>query len=698
MKNKTHQRIAHASCLAIIAIAFGIGLNSARAQITPVGGIARDFTITNFKTGQPLRLYDYQGTVILLDFWAYWCNSCKKAADDMRTNIVQYYRNNGGNRNGVPVQVINISLDNELPDRVDNFIQMRGLELVGADLLGEAWAQFGNGGIPYLVVINGTTNSSNYQAWQVLYSTAGYEPNAIKSQIDAVQTTPAVCVLTAPASGATSSPPVALTASVLANGKIIKRVEFYDGATLIGSTTNPPYSLNWNIAAEGEKTVFARALYGTSSQADSPSVTFTVAPTPPSFVVQPTNQTVFPGGSNSFTVVATGSGPVSYQWQKDQVNLSVGGHYSGCTTPTLVIVNCDANDAASYRCAVANPYGTNISNPATLTVPNVTSPPRIVQQPSNQTVEPGGTTGFFVVTGGSAPLCYQWQKNNANLSDGGHYSGATSGTLTICGADTNDVADYRCVVTNAYGSSTSAIATLTLVNVNGCLAVSNSDYESGFSLAGGGYIGNNWFEWETDPVGVTGYDETGIKRGGGHAQRIRLSGGLYGTSGGVYQRIPATPGVSYTVGVWIYAGDAMTSCSLGVNPAGDTNANSGVTWSTATTNVAWVEKTVTVTATSNYITMFCRVASTDNVKRNGYFDDATPAGLNGPLPLLAQRDGGALTLTWPECPGARLERADSLSEPVSWSAVTNPVTIAAGQKRVTLAPTGNAGLFRLVRE
>jgi len=65
---------------------------------------------------------------------------------------------------------------------------------------------------------------------------------------------------------------------------------------------------------------------------------------------------------------------------------------------------------------------------------------------------------------------------------------------------------------------------------------------------------------------------------------------------------------------------------------------------------------------------------------------------------LAQRDGGALTLTWPECPGARLERADSLSEPVSWSAVTNPVTIAAGQKRVTLAPTGNAGLFRLVRE
>ncbi len=54
-----------------------------------------------------------------------------------------------------------------------------------------------------------------------------------------------------------------------------------------------------------------------------------------------------PGGSASFTVVASAISPLSYQWQKNQVNLSNGGHYSGCTTATLTIANADSSDAAS---------------------------------------------------------------------------------------------------------------------------------------------------------------------------------------------------------------------------------------------------------------------------------------------------------------------------------------------------------------
>jgi hypothetical protein len=113
-----------------------------------------------------------------------------------------------------------------------------------------------------------------------------------------------------------------------------------------------------------------------------------------------------------------------------------------------------------------------------------------------------------------------------------------------------------------------------------------------------------------------------------------------------------------------------------------------------------VEKTVSVTATSNYITIFYKVASSDSVKRSGYFDDATPAGLNGPLQLFARRNGNALTLMWPECPGARLERAESLSAPVIWTTATNSVSLGGGQKTVTLTPIpqSGTGFFRLVRE
>lgn len=44
----------------------------ARAQFLKAGDISPDFTLMNRKTGQPLRLSDYKGTVLFLDFFAYW--------------------------------------------------------------------------------------------------------------------------------------------------------------------------------------------------------------------------------------------------------------------------------------------------------------------------------------------------------------------------------------------------------------------------------------------------------------------------------------------------------------------------------------------------------------------------------------------------------------------------------------------------
>ena len=54
--------------------------------------------------------------------------------------------------------------------------------------------------------------------------------------------------------------------------------------------------------------------------------------TAPSITQQPINQSVNAGGSAAFTVLASGTAPLSYQWQTDTLSLSNGGHYSGCTT------------------------------------------------------------------------------------------------------------------------------------------------------------------------------------------------------------------------------------------------------------------------------------------------------------------------------------------------------------------------------
>ncbi len=258
---------------ALIAV---MTLFSAAQAAVSVGSTAPDFTIRNHSTGQPLRLYNYAGNIILLDFWAYWCGPCQSAAADMEPNIVQYYRTNGGNSYGVPVQVISISVDMSDPISANNFIQTYGLELVGDDT-GGAYSTYGDGYIPYMVVINGTTNSTNYRAWQVLHSTSGYTRSTIKSAIDSVQTPPPVSLLTSPVEGALVSPPnVPLTAVVTNNGKIIKKVEFYDGSTLLGAKTAAPYSITCSNVSTGAKAVFARASYGAGFRADSAPVNFTV--------------------------------------------------------------------------------------------------------------------------------------------------------------------------------------------------------------------------------------------------------------------------------------------------------------------------------------------------------------------------------------------------------------------------------------
>ena len=95
-------------------------------------------------------------------------------------------------------------------------------------------------------------------------------------------------------------------------------------------------------------------------------------------------------------------------------------------------------------------------------IPPAAQSPTIVQHPTNRTVTSGNTMVLTVIAEGGLPLTYQWQKNSANLTDGGHYSGCTLPVLTISSCDTNDAAAYRCVVTNNQGSATSNTAVLAL--------------------------------------------------------------------------------------------------------------------------------------------------------------------------------------------------------------------------------------------
>ncbi|HSE22810.1 MAG TPA: PQQ-dependent sugar dehydrogenase [Pyrinomonadaceae bacterium] len=93
----------------------------------------------------------------------------------------------------------------------------------------------------------------------------------------------------------------------------------------------------------------------------------------PSITFPPSNQTVNVGQPATFTVSASGTAPLSYQWQKNQTNIA-GATSVSYTTPATV----PADNGAKFRCIVSNAAGNVVSSEATLTVTN--PPPRLITE------------------------------------------------------------------------------------------------------------------------------------------------------------------------------------------------------------------------------------------------------------------------------------------------------------------------------
>ena len=91
----------------------------------------------------------------------------------------------------------------------------------------------------------------------------------------------------------------------------------------------------------------------------------------------------------------------------------------------------------------------------------VAPPPTITSQPVSPTNTLGDSSTFSVAANGSGALSYQWRKGNAAISN----ASATTATLTLTNITSADAGNYTVVVTDANGSTTSAVATLTFVRV-----------------------------------------------------------------------------------------------------------------------------------------------------------------------------------------------------------------------------------------
>jgi pectate lyase len=276
-----------------------------------------------------------------------------------------------------------------------------------------------------------------------------------------------------------------VTFSVVASGTAPLRYQWKFNSANISGATNTSYtiaSVQTNNAGSYTVTVTNVAGSVTSSAA---TLTVNSSPVAPTITTQPASQTVTAGSSVTFSVVASGTAPLSYQWKFNSANIS------GATSASYTISSAQTNNAGSYTVTVSNSAGSVTSSAATLTVNTAPVAPTILAQPVSQTVTAGSSVTFTVVVSGTAPISYQWKFNGANIS------GATSSSYTIASAQTNNAGSYTVTVSNSAGSVTSSAATLT---VNSGSSGGNAQYNlTGFATVSPGCTGGGVIA-TTDPA------------------------------------------------------------------------------------------------------------------------------------------------------------------------------------------------------
>jgi hypothetical protein len=224
----------------------------------------------------------------------------------------------------------------------------------------------GQSGTQYRVVVSNGIGSP------VTSSIATLTVNAAASTAPSITTQPTNQTVTAPAMAtftvvATGTAPLTYTWQSAPSGSAT--------FTAIGGAANSA-SYTTPATSTGQSGTQFRVVVsnGVNPSATSSIATLTVnaaAATAPSITVQPTNQTVTAGLTATFTVTATGSAPLSYQWQSAPSGSATFSNVGAASaTSSLNVTNTTvAMSGSSYRVVVSN--GVNpaaTSNSATLTV------------------------------------------------------------------------------------------------------------------------------------------------------------------------------------------------------------------------------------------------------------------------------------------------------------------------------------------
>lgn len=214
----------------------------AGAQFYQPGDVVANFALTDRATGQPVNLSDYEGKIVFLEWFAWWCPFCQAAASQTVPGVVSI------NAHGIPVAHVSVNLQPGQEAQTQAFIDAYRLGRVLNDFNRAIANRFAGGGQPIFAVINGVARSPNHEQWELVYSHQGYGEltspiatfnNAINSVQAAVAPPTARPVITQPPLSATVAPGHAVNFGVTATGPGPLQYQWkLNGAAIPGATAS----------------------------------------------------------------------------------------------------------------------------------------------------------------------------------------------------------------------------------------------------------------------------------------------------------------------------------------------------------------------------------------------------------------------------------------------------------------------------
>jgi cyclophilin family peptidyl-prolyl cis-trans isomerase len=221
-------------------------------------------------------------------------------------------------------------------------------------------------------------------------------------------------------------------------------------------------------------------------------------------VVQTPTASLQPDGAQiTFSVENKGTGPFTYQWQKNAVDIL------GATNSTYVIASMTSDHAGNYRVIVKSditPGGVTSSAKSLAHAVPVTTV-TATQSINSSSIAAGSLIKFTATANGSTPLIYQWLRNNIPIT------AAQSATYTINSTAVADSGTYKVQVTNAVTSTpatSNELAVLVTQNISniqiaksytGVAALPNTSVSFTVSNQGTGPFN---YQWRKNGVNLDG--------------------------------------------------------------------------------------------------------------------------------------------------------------------------------------------------